>query len=399
MKRIFAISMMALALAVSCDRQESMEELTARVFERAAVQFKVMDAALDSVAALKPGEAVYPRAINKDGSLWTSHYKWWCSGFYPGSLWLTYEYTGDESLKALALKYQAGLEPLRFRTDDHDIGFQLMCSYGNCLRITGDTSCEAVIIDGANSLASRFDPEVGCTRSWNFGKWAFPVIVDNMMNMELLLKAVELGGDQSLKEVALAHARTTMKNHFREDKSCYHLVNYDPETGEVIGKQTVQGYSDDSAWARGQAWGLYGYPMIYRFTKDQEMLDHAVAIAEYLLPRLPEDAVPYWDFDSPEIPADVRDASSAAIMASALIELSTYVDAEKSARYLAVAEKMLRALASEEYLAEEGSHHGFLLKHSTGNKNKDSEVDVPLTYADYYFLEALMRWKQVVGNR
>lgn len=399
MKKIYAISLMILTLAVSCNRQESMEDLTARVFERAAVQFKVMDAALDSAAALNPGKAIYPRAINPDGSLWTSHYKWWCSGFYPGSLWLTYEQTGDEALKELALKYQAGLEPLRFRTDDHDIGFQLMCSYGNCLRITGDTACEAVIVDGARSLASRFDLEVGCTRSWNFGKWAFPVIVDNMMNMELLLKAVELGGDDSLKNIALAHARTTMKNHFREDKSCYHLVNYDPETGEVIGKQTVQGYSDDSAWARGQAWGLYGFPMIYRFTKDQEMLDHAVAIAEYILPRLPEDGVPYWDFDSPEIPNDVRDASSAAIMASALIELSTYVDAEKSARYLATAEKMLRALASDEYLAAEGSHYGFLLKHSTGNKNKDSEVDVPLTYADYYFLEALMRWKQVVSNK
>lgn len=399
MKKIYAISLMILTLAVSCNRQESMEDLTARVFERAAVQFKVMDAALDSAAALKPGEAIYPRSINPDGSLWTSHYKWWCSGFYPGSLWLTYEQTGDEAVKELALKYQAGLEPLRFRTDDHDIGFQLMCSYGNCLRITGDTACEAVIIDGARSLASRFDPEVGCTRSWNNKRYTFPVIVDNMMNLELLLKAMELGGDDSLKNIALSHARTTMKNHFREDFSSFHLVDYDPETGEVIKKQTVQGYADDSAWARGQAWALYGYPMVYRFTKDQEMLDHAVAIAEYIIPRLPEDGIPYWDFDAPEIPNDVRDASAAAIMASALIELSTYVDAEKSAHYLATAEKMLRALASDEYLAEEGSHYGFLLKHSTGNKNKDSEVDVPLTYADYYFLEALLRWKQVVSNK
>ena len=184
-----------------------------------------------------------------------------------------------------------------------------------------------------------------------------------------------------------------MKNHFREDFSSYHLVDYNPETGEVVGKQTVQGYADDSAWARGQAWALYGYPMIYRFTKEQDILDHAVAIAEYLLPRLPEDAVPYWDYDSPEIPNDVRDASSAAIMASGLIELSKYVDAEKSTRYLAAAEKMLRALASDEYLVPEGEDYGFILRHSTGNKNKDSEVDVPLTYADYYFLEALMRWR------
>ena len=391
-KAIFFITSL---LCLACQKQESMEELTARVFERAAAQMELMDKNLDSAAVSNPGVAIYPRSINQEGALWTSNYKWWCSGFYPGSMWYVYEYTGDEKIKELALEYQAGLEPLRFRKDDHDIGFQLMCSYGNCLRLTGDQTCVPVLIDGANSLASRFDPEVGCTRSWSFGKWSFPVIVDNMMNMELLLKAAELGGDDSLKNVALAHARTTMKNHFREDKSCFHLVDYNPETGEVVGKQTVQGLADDSAWARGQAWGLYGFTMVYRFCKEQDILDHAIAIAEYLLPRLPEDGVPFWDYDSAEIPNDVRDASAAAIMASGLIELSQYVDAEKAERYLATAEKMLRTLASEEYLCAEGEDYGFLLKHSTGNKNTDSEVDVPLTYADYYFLEALIRWSRL----
>jgi hypothetical protein len=391
-KAIFFITSL---LCLACQKQESMEELTARVFERAAAQMELMDKNLDSAAVSNPGVAIYPRSINKEGALWTSNYKWWCSGFYPGSMWYVYEYTGDEKIKELALKYQAGLEPLRFRKDDHDIGFQLMCSYGNCLRLTEDQTCVPVLIDGANSLASRFDPEVGCTRSWSFGKWSFPVIVDNMMNMELLLKAAELGGSDSLKNVALAHARTTMKNHFREDKSCFHLVDYNPETGEVVGKQTVQGLADDSAWARGQAWGLYGFTMVYRFCKEQDILDHAIAIAEYLLPRLPEDGVPFWDYDSAEIPNDVRDASAAAIMASGLIELSQYVDAEKAERYLATVEKMLRTLASEEYLCAEGEDYGFLLKHSTGNKNTDSEVDVPLTYADYYFLEALIRWSRL----
>ena len=391
-KTIFFITSL---LCLACQKQESMEELTARVFERAAAQMELMDKNLDSAAVSNPGVAIYPRSINKEGALWTSNYKWWCSGFYPGSMWYVYEYTGEENIKELALKYQAGLEPLRFRKDDHDIGFQLMCSYGNCLRLTEDQTCVPVLIDGANSLASRFDPEVGCTRSWSFGKWSFPVIVDNMMNMELLLKAAELGGSDSLKNVALAHARTTMKNHFREDKSCFHLVDYNPETGEVVGKQTVQGLADDSAWARGQAWGLYGFTMVYRFCKEQDILDHAIAIAEYLLPRLPEDGVPFWDYDSAEIPNDVRDASAAAIMASSLIELSQYVDAEKAERYLATAEKMIRTLASEEYLCAEGEDYGFLLKHSTGNKNTDSEVDVPLTYADYYFLEALIRWSRL----
>lgn len=391
-KAIFFITSL---LCLACQKQESMEELTARVFERAAAQMELMDKNLDSAAVSNPGVAIYPRSINKEGALWTSNYKWWCSGFYPGSMWYVYEYTGDEKIKELALEYQAGLEPLRFRKDDHDIGFQLMCSYGNCLRLTEDQTCVPVLIDGANSLASRFDPEVGCTRSWSFGKWSFPVIVDNMMNMELLLKAAELGGSDSLKNVALAHARTTMKNHFRDDKSCFHLVDYNPETGEVVGKQTVQGLADDSAWARGQAWGLYGFTMVYRFCKEQDILDHAIAIAEYLLPRLPEDGVPFWDYDSAEIPNDVRDASAAAIMASSLIELSQYVDAEKAERYLATAEKMIRTLASEEYLCAEGEDYGFLLKHSTGNKNTDSEVDVPLTYADYYFLEALIRWSRL----
>ena len=390
-----AIFFITSLLCLACQKQESMEELTARVFERATAQMELMDKNLDSAAVSNPGVAIYPRSINKEGALWTSNYKWWCSGFYPGSMWYVYEYTGDEKIKELALEYQAGLEPLRFRKDDHDIGFQLMCSYGNCLRLTEDQTCVPVLIDGANSLASRFDPEVGCTRSWSFGKWSFPVIVDNMMNMELLLKAAELGGSDTLKNVALAHARTTMKNHFREDKSCFHLVDYNPETGEVVGKQTVQGLADDSAWARGQAWGLYGFTMVYRFCKEQDILDHAIAIAEYLLPRLPEDGVPFWDYDSAEIPNDVRDASAAAIMASGLIELSQYVDAEKAERYLATAEKMLRTLASEEYLCAEGEDYGFLLKHSTGNKNTDSEVDVPLTYADYYFLEALIRWSRL----
>lgn len=394
-RRFYIFSVCALLTVASCARQETMEELTDRVFERAAVQLRILDAAVDSVSALKDGRPQYPRSIRKDGSLWTSSYRWWCSGFYTGSLWYVYEYTREDSFKNLALKYQAGLEPLRFRKGDHDVGFQLMCSYGNCLRLTSDTSCIPVLIDGASSLAASFSPKVGCTRSWNFGEWSFPVIIDNIMNLELLLKTAELCRSDSLRNIALSHAYTTMKNHFREDKSCVHLVDYNPETGEVIRKQTVQGHSDNSAWSRGQAWALYGYTMVYRFTKDKQMLDQAVSIAEYLLPRLPEDGVPFWDYDSPNIPNDVKDASAAAIMASALIELSTFVDSEKSSRYLVAAETMLRTLASETYLAAEGSNHGFLLRHCTGNMSENSEIDAPLTYADYYFLEALLKYRSL----
>lgn len=397
-KTIFYL-MTSVFLCISCDnKDESMEELTARVFDMAAAQFCVLDANMDSVAVANGCGFVYPRSTAQDGSLWTSDYKWWCSGFYPGSLWLVYEYTGDEKFGQMALKYQEGLEPLRYRTDDHDIGFQLMCSYGNCLRITKDTLCVPVLIDGANSLATRFDPEVGCTRSWDTPKYTFPVIIDNMMNLELLFKAVELGGDESLRNIAISHAYTTKMNHFREDHSAYHVLDYDPETGEIIERFVGQGYSPESAWARGQAWALYSFPMVYRFTNDPEMLEHAIDVAEYVISRLPEDCIPYWDFDSPEIPDDVRDASAAAIMACGLIELSGYVDKGKSERYLDVAERMLRTLAGDEYLAAEGEQYGFLLKHSTGFKLRNSEVDAPLTYADYYFLEALMRWSNIADD-
>lgn len=397
-KTIFYL-MTSVFLCISCDKKdESMEELTARVFDRAAAQFCVLDANMDSVAVANGCGFVYPRSTAQDGSLWTSDYKWWCSGFYPGSLWLVYEYTGDEKFGQMALKYQEGLEPLRYRTDDHDIGFQLMCSYGNCLRITKDTLCVPVLIDGANSLATRFDPEVGCTRSWDTPKYTFPVIIDNMMNLELLFKAVELGGDESLRNIAISHAYTTKMNHFREDHSAYHVLDYNPETGEIIERFVGQGYSPESAWARGQAWALYSFPMVYRFTNDPKMLEHAIDVAEYIIPRLPEDCIPYWDFDSPEIPDDVRDASAAAIMACGLIELSGYVDKVKSERYRDVAERMLRTLAGDEYLAAEGEQYGFLLKHSTGFKLRNSEVDAPLTYADYYFLEALMRWSNIADD-
>ncbi len=392
MKKTILISIFLVIPLMVNGREESMKKLTARVFERAAAQFMLLDSNVTSLAA-DSDMLVYPRSTNVDGTLWTSDYKWWCSGFFPGSLWYVYEYTGNEHYKDLALKYQAGLEPLRHRTDDHDIGFQLMCSYGNCLRITKDSQCVTVLLDGANSLATRFDPEVGCTRSWDTKKYVFSVIIDNMMNLELLLQAVELGGDDSLKEIAISHARTTMKNHFREDNSAYHVLDYNPENGEVIERYAGQGYSPESAWARGQAWALYSFPMVYRFTRDPQMLDHAIAVAEYIIPRLPEDGIPYWDFDSPDIPNDVKDASAAAIMACGLIELSGYVDGEKSRRYLEVAEKMIRSLASDTYLAAEGEQYGFLLKHCTGFRLRNSEVDAPLTYADYYFLEALMRWR------
>jgi hypothetical protein len=237
---------------------------------------------------------------------------------------------------------------------------------------------------------------VGLIRSWDFGAWKFPVIIDNMMNLELLTWATRETGEPKFKEIAVSHADKTMANHFRVDASSVHVVDYDPATGTVRGRQTHQGYSDSSAWARGQAWGLYGYTMMFRETGNTNYLDQARRIASLIIshPRLPEDRIPYWDFDAPDIPNAPRDASAAAVMASALIELSDQVDTEFGKQCIALARQQLLSLSSPEYLAKPGANGGFLLKHSTGHKPENSEVDVPLNYADYYFLEALLRYRQ-----
>ena len=380
------------AVLCSCTEEEAMETLTDRVFDRAAEQLVLLDKNLE--------EGECPRYADADGKLVTSDIWWWCSGFYPGSLWLVYEYTGNEDIRALAEKHTVILDTLQFRTNDHDVGFQLNCSYGNALRLTGNQNYVGVLCNGARSLATRFNPAVGCTRSWDpapdhIAAWKFPVIIDNMMNLELLLKGAELSGEDALRQVAESHAMTTMKNHYRSDGSCFHLVDYDPETGAVLRQQTVQGFADWSAWARGQAWGLYGYTMMYQYTGKDVYLAQAEKIADYLIPRLPEDGVPYWDYDSDLIPDDLRDASAGAIMASALVKLSTYAPEDKAAGYLGTAERIIRTLASDEYLAQPGEQCGFLLKHSVGNKPGNVEVDVPLTYADYYFLEALLRYREI----
>lgn len=381
MRKILRI-VSVLLLTMSCTSHETNQEMVERVFKVAAGQVRLMN------QMLADGEC--PRSLNDDGSLMTSSIWWWCSGFYPGTAWLVYEYTQDEQIRDIAWKHTVKLDSIRFRTNDHDVGFQLNCSYGNALRLTGDEKCREVLFDGAHSFATRFNPIVGCTRSWDYDgrPWDFPVIIDNMMNLELLLKVANMYDDNDLCSIAKSHADVTMKNHFREDGSSWHLVDYDPVTGSVNRKQTVQGYSDDSAWARGQAWGLYGFTMMYQYTADERYLKHAVKVADYLIGRLPEDGVPYWDFDAPGIPDEPRDASAAAIMASALLTLSEFVDSEK---YRQCAEVTLRTLSSDEYLVEPGSSCGFILKHGIGFLKAGSEVDVPLTYTDYYFLEALIK--------
>lgn len=388
MRKNFLFVFLLLLTAVSCDSHIDRElaRTTKNVMETARKQMIAM------AGTLKEGEC--PRSY-ENGKLVTSNIYWWCSGFYPGSMWYVYEYTASDEILSLARKYTEILEPLKDVTTDHDIGFQLFCSYGNGFRLTGDEKYLEVLRQGAHSLASRFNSVVGSIRSWDFKRhlWDFPVIIDNMMNLELIAWVAGQDNDDKLRDIAIKHADTAMQNHFREDFSTWHLVDYNPATGEIRGKQTVQGYSDDSRWARGQSWALYGFTMMYRMTGKTEYLDRAEKVASLLIPLLPEDGIPYWDYDSPKIPDDVRDASSAAIMASALVELSDYLPSRKD-EFLAVARKQIMTLASPEYLAEPGTNGNFLLKHSVGNVNANSEVDVPLTYADYYFLEALVRFEK-----
>lgn len=318
----------------------------------------------------------------------------WTSGFFPGSLWYTYEMTGDETLKTYASQYTNLLNSVRNLKNTHDVGFIINCSYGNALRLAPNDTIKAVIIETAENLCSRFNPEIGCIRSWDFGEWNFPVIIDNMMNLDLLFSASKLSGDSKYYDIAVKHAQTTMKNHFRPDYTSYHLVSYNND-GTVEKRQTHQGKNDESAWSRGQAWGVYGYTSCYRETKDTAFLQKAVNIADMIMRRVnTDDFIPYWDLDASAGNTTPRDASAAAITASALLELSTLTPNGK--KYFDYAETIVKNLSSDNYLALKGSNQGFVLMHSTGSLPHGSEIDVPLNYADYYYLEALKRYKDLI---
>ena len=326
----------------------------------------------------------------------SSSTKWWCSGFYPGSLWLIYDYTKDKAIKNEGVKRLELLAPERHFTGNHDLGFMMYCSFGTAYRITGNPKYKLFIDTSAMSLATRYRPSIHSIQSWDSSKnFKCPVIIDNMMNLELLYWVSRQGGDQRFKDIAIAHANSTLANHFRPDFSSWHVLDYDLATGKIISKRTWQGAADESAWSRGQAWGLYGFTVMYRFSKDPRYLELANHIANFILtnPNMPEDLVPYWDYNAKDIPNTYRDASAAAVTASALLELAQYSKPEEKQRYIAASEKMIRSLSSPAYRAAPGTNGGFLLLHSTGALPFNSEVDVPLTYADYYFLEALLRYK------
>lgn len=363
------------------------------------INLKKSEERLVSLRAISMKENKIPRTIEKDGSVrWVSDDYDWTKGFWPGVCWMQYENTLDPKWKEAAESNQKIFLSDKNLTNDHDLGFLFNNSYGKAYKITNDPKYKQVLIDASNSLITRFNANVGCIQSWDVvgnwqseRGWKFPVIIDNMMNLEMLFEVSKLTGDEKYKKIAITHANTTMKNHFRPDGSSFHVVDYNPETGAIASRVTAQGYADESAWARGQAWGLYSYTMCYRYTKDKKYLDFAEKIAKFILsnPNYPEDGVPYWDFNAPNIPNAPRDASAGAIMASALLELSSYTND----KYMKQATHILQSLASSDYTAKLGENGNFVLKNSVGSLPHGSEISVPLNYADYYYIEALMGLK------
>lgn len=377
---------------------ETKQELTKRVFKLAENQYLFLIDKIDTITPL-----LQPRSLNKDGSLRMAYKQDWTSGFFPGSLWYLFEYTKDEKWKTEAEKFTEALDSAQFVKWNHDVGFMIQNSFGQGYRLTKNERYKQAVIDAAKSLSTRYRPVAKVIQSWDTdAPWIqgkgldMPIIIDNMMNLNLLYQATKHTSDSTFLNIANAHAITTISNQYRKDYSCYHIIDYDHITGEVRKKVNFQGFADESSWARGQAWGLYGYTEAYKESGNIEFLEQAKNIAHFIISnkKIPTDNIPYWDYDAKSTEEIPRDASAAAIVASALLDLQKF-DAVNKKEYLEYTNIILRSLSNEKYLAKEGENGGFILKHSVGNFHENNENDAPLNYADYYFLEALIKWNEV----
>ena len=376
------------------------KQQTAKSWDKMAVENAMAQIGLEIDTIEASGKVLNPVTLNKNGEVYYCRYDDWRSGFFPGSVWYLYELTGDDSLLPIARKYTEALDEAKKLTWHHDIGFIINCSYGNGLRLTGSEEYKDVMIEAAKSLCTRFREKPGIIQSWDVTGnswqaergWECPVIIDNMMNLELLFEATRLSGDSVYYDIAVSHADRTLKEQFRPDGSCYHVIDYGISDGNVRHRHTAQGYSHESAWSRGQAWAIYGYSMSYRYTSDRKYLDQAIRTFNFMKNhiRMPEDLIPYWDMDAPNIPNEPRDVSSAAVMASALYEMSTY-DVPEAQSFKDYADRIMESLSSDSYTAKLGENGRFILMHSVGSIPHNAEVDKPLNYADYYYLEALKR--------
>ena len=393
------ISLACSALLVACGgTSQQAPETNSFVEENVAFTRQQLGKEIEVIEA--SGECLNPVTLKTDGSVYYCDYTDWRSGFFPGSIWYLYELSGDSTLVPLATKYTNAIEETKNLTWHHDVGFMVNCSFGNGLRLKDVPGYKEVIIKTAESLSTRFRPVPGVIQSWDVTRgwqskrgWECPVIIDNMMNLELLFEATRLSGDSTYYKIAISHADRTMQEHFRENGSCYHVIDYSLKDGSVRHRQTAQGYADESTWSRGQAWAVYGYAVCYRYTHQPKYLAQSLKTFHMMKnhPRMPEDLIPYWDMDAPNIPNEPRDASSAACIASALYEISTLEGVEHPAQYKEYADRIMASLASPNYRAALGTNGNFLLMHSVGSIPHGQEIDVPLNYADYYFLEALKR--------
>ncbi|MCM4151529.1 glucuronyl hydrolase [Arenibacter sp. N53] len=364
-------------------------------------EIKNCEAQLDQAVPKLTDLSKHPRLIETNETEWKEIPNGrlvWTSGFYPGILWYMYDLTKDEKWKAEAIKRTEVFEDFKTINEHHDIGFMMFPAYGNGYIFGDKKEYKDILLTSAESLASRFNPKVGTIRSWSnkmHPRWQQHItIIDNMLNLELLFWAAKNGGNQEFYDIAVKHAETTMDNHFRPDYTSWHVIEYDSISGKVLNRHTKQGYADDSRWSRGQAWGIYGYTMMYRETGDKKFLDFAVNLTDKYLELLPVDYIPHWDFDVPNLENEERDASAAAIVASGLLELSTFMeDKKEQERYYNAAMRMLESLSSEDYSGV-GKTDSFLI-HSTGAKSLGHEIDVALIYADYYYIEALDRLQKM----
>lgn len=394
-KHLIILTAAAMLLLVGCAKSnngsQAEEDYAANAVEVAKQQLGFQVKLIED-----SGRFINPRTV-VDGTVQYVPADDWTSGFFPGTMFYMYDLTGDKKWLDYGVKYTETLDSIKFLKWHHDVGFMIYCSYGNALRVTNNEAYKDVIIEAAKSLSTRFRPVPGVIQSWDEDRgwqgtrgWECPVIIDNMMNLEMLFEATKYSGDSTFHKIAVSHADVTLANHFRPDWSSYHVIDYDKTTdGHVRNKHTAQGYAHESAWARGQAWAIYGFTVCYRYTKDQRYLDLVDNVYKYVFnhKNLPADMVPYWDFDAPNIPNEPRDASAAAIIASALYEATEYGHPE----YRETADKIMKSLSSPSFLALVGTNGNFALMHSTGSIPHGHEIDVPLNYADYYYLEALTR--------
>lgn len=343
-----------------------------------------------TLADLHGDTTKFPRAHGEAGKWHTVGAGDWTSGFFPGTLWLLYQATGETTWRDAATRWTIALASQAARTDTHDLGFVIGLSYGHDVALTGDPSAKDVMLRAAASLARRYSPATHAMRSFDGPRWQFAIIIDSLMNLGPWLwgaaHALDAGGDPAWRKMAEAHGHTVLASLMRPDGGTYHLADLDSHTGAVRVRVTYQGYSDTSVWSRGQAWAMHGFTTLYQATGDTEFLNAALRASDYFLKRLPEDLIPYWDFDAPVTAHTPRDSSAAAIAASALEMLCTLAPLPARTRYCDAALGLLGALASETYLAPPGS--SAILRHATG---PDTEIDTALIYADYYFVEALLR--------